>query len=302
MKGKYELVICEKPNAALKLATALADKKTTKKAINKVAYYELEHNGKKIVVGCAVGHLFNLAEKDKKAWTYPIFSFEWKPSYEINKESKYTKSYIDVLSKLAKNADEFTIGCDYDNEGSVIGFNIIRFICNRKDAKRMKFSTLTNDELVESYEHAMPHLDFPQIESGVTRHSLDWLWGLNLSRALTLSIKNSIGMFKILSTGRVQGPTLKVLYIREKEIEIFKPTPYWEIELLGKTNKNEELIAWHKKGKFWDKARADDVMKKCKGKKAIVLDIEVKEFKQKSPFPFDLTSLQIEAYSTLGDR
>ncbi|HLC86178.1 MAG TPA: DNA topoisomerase I [Candidatus Nanoarchaeia archaeon] len=300
MKGKYELVICEKPNAALKVATALADKKTTKKAINKVAYYELEHNGKKIVVGCAVGHLFNLAEKDKKAWTYPIFSFEWKPSYEINKESKYTKSYIDVLSKLAKNADEFTIGCDYDNEGSVIGFNIIRFICNRKDAKRMKFSTLTNDELVESYEHAMPHLDFPQIESGVTRHSLDWLWGLNLSRALTLSIKNSIGMFKILSTGRVQGPTLKVLYIREKEIEIFKPTPYWEIELLGKTNKNEELIAWHKKGKFWDKARADDVMKKCKGKKAIVLDIEVKEFKQKSPFPFDLTSLQIEAYSTLG--
>src|SRR3989344_8481948 len=106
-KGKYELIICEKPAQALKIAEALADKKPSKKTLGKTSYYELEHNGKKIVVGCAVGHIFNLAEKDKKAWTYPIFSFEWKPSYEINKESKYTKSYIDVLSKLAKNADEF---------------------------------------------------------------------------------------------------------------------------------------------------------------------------------------------------
>ncbi len=301
MTGKYELIITEKPNAALKVAEALADKKPKKKSIGKVSYYEIEHNGKSIIVGCAVGHLFNLAEKNKKkSWTYPIFDYEWKPSYLVSKSAAFSKAYVDVLKKLAKDADEFTVATDFDIEGSTIGWNVIKFICEQKDGKRMKFSTLTKDELIQSYENAMPHLDFPQIESGVTRHSLDWLWGLNLSRALTLSIKSSIGMFKLLSTGRVQGPTLKVLYEREKEISKFIAVPYWELELDGETKSNEKINAWHKEDKFWDKTKADNVFKNCKGKKAIVSNISVKEFKQKAPVPFDLTSLQIEAYGALG--
>ncbi len=301
MEENYELIIAEKPNASKKIAEALADKRLNKKTVGRVSYYEIEHNGKRIIVGCAVGHLFNLAEKNKKkSWTYPIFDFEWRPSYEVSKEASFSKAYIDVLRKLAVKANEFTVATDFDTEGSTIGYNIIKFICNRNDAKRMKFSTLTKGDLVDSYEHAIAHLDFPQIESGIARHSLDWLWGLNLSRALTLSIKSSMGMFKLLSTGRVQGPTLKILYGREKEIEVFRVVPYWEIELQGKTQIQEPISAWHQQGKFWEKNRADEIIKKCKGKKAVVANIEVKEFKQRPPFPFDLTSLQIEAYSTLG--
>ncbi len=300
MKDKYKLIICEKPNASLKVAEALADKKPIKKTIGKVSYYELEHKGKKIVVGCAVGHLFTLSEKDKKAWTYPIFNFEWRPSYEVSKSASFSKAYVDVLKKLSKDADELIVSTDFDQEGSVIGFNIVKFICNKKDGKRMKFSTLTKDELVESYETASPHLDFPQIESGITRHSLDWLWGMNLSRALTLSIKNSIGMFKILSTGRVQGPTLKILRDRENEIQAFKSVPYWELELLGETKKQEKINAWHKEGRFWEKKKAEQIFKNCKGKKAFVIKLDIKDFIQKAPHPFDLTSLQIEAYGVLG--
>lgn len=300
MKEKYELVICEKPNASKKVAEALADKSPVKKTIGKVSYYELEHKGKKIVVGCAVGHLYTLAEKDKKAWSYPIFNFEWKPSCDVSKSAKFSKAYLDVLKKISKDAGSFVISTDYDTEGAVIGWNILKFACGKSDGKRMKFSTLTKDELIQSYETASQHLDFPQIESGVTRHSLDWLFGLNLSRALTLSIKNSIGMFKILSTGRVQGPTLKVLYDREKEIQAFKSVPYWELELLGETKKNEKIDAWHKEGRFWDKKKAEQILKNCKGKKAFVIKLDIKDFIQKAPHPFDLTSLQIEAYGVLG--
>ncbi len=301
MSDKYELIICEKPNAAKKVAEALADKKVTKKTIGKVSYYELEHNGKSIVVACAVGHLFNLAEKDKKkGWSYPIFSYEWKPSYLVSKSALFSKAYVDVIKKLSKDAASVINACDFDIEGSTIGWNIIRFICDKKDGKRMKYSTLTKDELVESYEHAMSHLDFPQIESGVTRHSLDWLWGLNLSRALTLSVKNSTGMFKLLSTGRVQGPTLKILCEREKEISVFKPIPFCEIELLGETKKKENISAWHKQDKFWEKDKSEIVLKNCNGKKAVVSNMDLKEFKQKTPTPFDLTSLQMEAYAVLG--
>lgn len=295
----YELIVAEKPNAAQKIAEALADKKPTKKALAKVPYYELEHNGKKIVVGCAVGHLYTLGEKDKKAWHYPIYNYEWKPTYEIDKGSHFAKAYLDALKKLAKDADEFTVATDYDIEGSVIGYNIIRFICNRKDAKRMKFSTLTKDELIESYEHAAPHLEFPVIESGITRHSLDWLWGLNLSRALTLSIKHATQRFQLLSSGRVQGPALKLLYDKEKEIQAFKSDPYWELQLLGEA-KGKHLEAWHKEDKFWDKKKADDILKKTKGKDSLVDDVQTRETTSKPPVPFDLTSLQIEAYSVLG--
>ncbi len=295
----YELIVAEKPNAAQKIAEALADKKATKKAINKIPYYELEHKGKKIVVGCAVGHLYTLAEKNKKAWHYPIYEFEWKPTSEIDKGAAFSKAYLEALKKLAKDANEFTVATDFDVEGSVIGFNVIRFIGNKKDAKRMKFSTLTKDELIDSYEHAAPHLEFPQIESGLARHSLDWLFGLNLSRALTLSIKHALGTFKLLSTGRVQGPALKLLYDKEKEIQAFKSTPYWELELIGEAEQ-KEIHAWHKEDKFWDKKKAETILKKTKGKDALVENVETRETTQKPPVPFDLTSLQIEAHSVLG--
>ncbi len=298
MSEKYELIICEKPAQAQKIAEALADTKPAKKLLNKVPYYELTHDGKKIIVGCAVGHLYTLAEKDKKAWHYPIFDYEWKPTYEVNKSAAFSKPYLEALKKIAKNATSFTIATDFDIEGSTIGWNILHILCKRDDARRMKFSTLTKDELLQSYEHALPHLDFPQIESGVTRHGLDWLWGLNLTRALTLSIKHTTGNYKLLSAGRVQGPTLKILRDREVEIQQFKPQSYWEIHLLG-IIKQRELLFLHITDKFWDKKEADKILAKTKGKKAIVSAIDKKERIEKPPVPFDLTTLQIEAYGLL---
>ncbi|MBI2507864.1 DNA topoisomerase I [Candidatus Woesearchaeota archaeon] len=286
-----ELIVSEKPSQAQKIAEALADAKPKKIVENKVSYYELTHNGKKILVGCAVGHLFNLREKNKKGWTYPVFDTEWAPSYELNKSSDFTKKYIEVLSTLAKSSNEFVVACDYDLEGSLIGYNVLRFIANKKDGKRMKFSTLTKEELQESYENAAKHLDFPLIESGEARHLIDWITGINLSRALTLSIKNATKSFKILSSGRVQGPALKVLAQRELEIQKFKPKPYWELEALGDIN------SLHKNGKFWEEKEVKKIYEKIKDEKsAIIKQIAKKTQLQSPPNPFDLTSLQLEAY------
>ncbi|NIW51842.1 MAG: DNA topoisomerase I, partial [Candidatus Korarchaeota archaeon] len=80
-------------------------------------------------------------------------------------------------------------------------------------------------------------LNFALIEAGRTRHEVDWLYGVNLSRALTLAAKRWSGRYATLSTGRVQGPTLKFLVGREKEIRSFVPTPFWsirsEVEIKG---------------------------------------------------------------------
>ncbi|MEM3127134.1 MAG: DNA topoisomerase I, partial [Candidatus Woesearchaeota archaeon] len=291
-----ELIICEKPKAAAKMAEALADDKIKKESVESVPYYKITHNGKEIIVGAAVGHLYTLSEKDKGKWEYPIFNVEWKPTSEVSKSSSYVTKYLDALKKLSKKAEEFTIATDYDVEGEVIGLNVVRFIAKQNDANRMKFSTLTNDELVEAYESKSKHLDWGQAHAGETRHIMDWYYGINISRALTLAMKTT-GGFKILSSGRVQGPALKIIVDREKEIQAFKPELYWQLFL--DTEKN--LHAIHKREKFWKKEEVEKIYKKIyKEKTAIVVEIKKRETTQMPPHPFDLTTLQTEAYRCFG--
>ncbi|MEM5812246.1 MAG: DNA topoisomerase I [Candidatus Aenigmatarchaeota archaeon] len=294
----YTLIITEKPNAANRIAHALAEGNVKRLSNNGADYYRLSRKGKEIVVVPAVGHLFVLSEKSQNShWTYPIFSVEWIPTYK-EKSSKWAKKYYQNIQELSKQAKEFISACDYDVEGSVIAYNIIRFICNAKDGKRMKFSTLTDSDIVEAYENASPHLDFPQIEAGLARHQLDWYFGINLSRALTLSLEHA-GGYWTLSTGRVQGPTLSILEKRQREIKAFKPTPYWEIELYCKID-GKEITALHIKEKFWKKEEADSVLHKCKGKDGVIESVEKKLRKENPPFPFDLTTLQRESYNLFG--
>jgi len=293
-----ELIIAEKPKAAQKIAEALADGKAIKENISGVPYYKVTHGNKDILVGCAVGHLFGLKQKNAKS-VLPEFDIEWVPSSEVNKKSDFSKKYVTALRKLAKQANEFTVAADYDVEGEVIGLNVIRYICKKKDANRMKFSTLTKPDIINAYKNKSKHLDWGQANAGETRHKLDWFYGINTSRALTNAIR-STGIFKIMSSGRVQGPALKLVVDKEKEIQAFKPTPFWQIELNGKA-KTTPITAWHKTDKFLDKKEADKVYKKVKDeKKATVVSTKTSETKQQPPFPFDLTSLQLEAHKCLG--
>lgn len=292
-----QLIITEKPSVSQKIAEALVNKKPKKLAYNKkVPYYELEVNGKKVFVVCAAGHLFTVAEKDKKKWDYPVFSTEWVPSYKVQKSAGFTKPYIDAIKKVSKGAKEFIVACDWDIEGEIIGYNILKFICNKDNASRMHFSTTTKEDLLNAYRDRADNLDKGLVESGLTRHILDWLWGINLSRALTLSIKHSTGMFKVLSSGRVQGPALSILVEREKEIQAFKAEPYWQVELVTENG----IHAWHKNDKFWKKEESDNVVRRTKGKKSAVNKVEKKEQSLAPPHPFDLTALQLEAYRRLG--
>ncbi|HLC56932.1 MAG TPA: DNA topoisomerase I [Candidatus Nanoarchaeia archaeon] len=287
------LIITEKPSSALKIAQALSPK-FEKKAISKISYYELEYHGKKILIGCAVGHLYNLREKNKKGWTYPVYETEWVPSYTLSKHSAFTKKYVEALEKLASQSTEFYVATDFDLEGSLIGYNIIRFICNKQDGKRMKFSTLTKEELQDSFEHASQHLDFNLIESGEARHIVDWIYGINLSRALTLAIKHASNRFKIMSSGRVQGPALKILAERELAIQKFTPEPFWEIPAFG------ELNSVHESQPFFNEQESKKIHEKIKQERsATVKQVSKHEFMQEPPHPFDLTSLQLEAYRCL---
>ena len=294
----YTLIIAEKPTAAQRIAAALGEGKHKKLQKRGVPYYKLMRSGREIVVVPAVGHLFVLNEDNGNSkWSYPVFSVKWEPAFS-KKGNEWSKKYYKNIEELSKNASEFVSACDFDIEGSVIAYNIIRFICRTEKGRRMRFSTLTAPDLVSAYENAMKTLDFPQIDAGLARHEMDWYFGINLSRALTLSLE-SAGGYWTLSTGRVQGPTLKILEDRQREIKAFKPVPFWEIELHAVIEKNN-IVASHVEGKFWEKEKADRVIKLCSGKDGVVSEVEKKQVRQHPPFPFDLTSLQREAYSLFG--
>jgi DNA topoisomerase-1 len=299
--GKYTLVITEKPDAAQRIASALdAEEKAKKMEDNGVPYYVAKRD-KEIVVVPALGHLYTVAEERSGRNYYPVFSFKWVPRYVAERGAKQIRIWLETISKLATEADMFIDACDYDIEGSIIGYCVLKYACGNREriSKRMKYSTLTKEELEKSYAELLPHLDFALIEAGRTRHEVDWLYGVNLSRALTIAARDWSGKYATLSTGRVQGPTLKFLAARERSIRSYVPTPYWEIkaevEMNGKTFEAE-----YEKEIIETKKEADTILSVCKGENGIVEKIDVKQFQQSPPLPFDLGALQGEAYGLFG--
>lgn len=294
----YTLIITEKPTAAKTVAKALAEGEVKEFEKDGSRWYEIKKGGKTIKVAPAAGHLFMLKQKSK-GWNYPVFDVEWVPSFNF-KASKFSEKFFKNLEMLAKDASDFIIATDYDDEGEVIGANILRFICKKEDAPRMKFSTMTKEELTESFRNMDRGLNKTLAEAGFTRHMMDWYFGINLTRALTNSIKLAGKRFRILSTGRVQGPTLHMLASHEKEIKAFKPDPFWIIEAdvrIGKT----QLKAEHEKDKIWEKKIADTAYAKAKvAKEAVVKEITKKIMTQSPPKPYNTTSMLGDIYRYFG--
>lgn len=333
-KEGYELIITEKPQAAQKIASSLG--KSVKKVLDRVSYYEIDRDGEKIVVVCAVGHLFTLKQKNlssnskngknseknrddrkDKEKTNPVFDIHWVPNYMVRKKD-FTKRYYNLILKLAKGAKSVTVATDYDVEGEVIGLNIVRFICGQEDAKRMKFSTLTPPEINKAYEEKSQTLNWGQAIAGETRHYLDWIYGINLSRILMDSIKTT-GKFRIMSIGRVQGPTLNIIVQKERKIDNFKSKKYWQIFAKVKedvknikegesnddkqiNNKNEEESKKELELKYVKDVFDENqltIFDNLKGQKAKAET--KKKIRNVIPNPpFNLTALQTEVYRFYG--
>jgi len=292
------LVICEKPTAAERIAEAL-DERGKPQAFREMAvpYFMARLGSLELTVVSALGHLFTLAQR-RGSWTYPIFDIQWVPAYTVDRESR-TRNFVEAIGRLSVGAEEYISACDYDVEGSLIAYTIIRYICGEeslKRARRMKFSTLTKRDLQKAYEERMPTLDFPMIYAGKARHEVDFLFGINLSRALTLSVKHTTGYYKTLSTGRVQGPTINFIKEREEEIRTFVPEPYWVIEA-ETTIEGKKYPLEYSEPRIPTRNEAEEVVKACRGAEGTITELNARSITQAPPAPFNLGDLQREAYN-----
>ena len=264
--------------------------------------YEAERASERLLVCSALGHLYKVDQASSSQHReYPVWEYEWKPIHAAERGRERQERWLNAITEIAKKAKAFVNACDFDVEGSLIGYMILKYAGAGADAKarRMKFSTLTREELQYAYEHMLPQLDFPLINAGLCRHEVDWLYGINLSRALTESARKSSGKYATLSTGRVQGPALRFVVDREQEIETFLPLPYWDIQAIVEIN-GEKLRAEFEVERFSVKTEAENVASLSEGKEGLIEEIESKSVSLAPPFPFDLPSLQAEAYRQFG--
>jgi DNA topoisomerase-1 len=286
----YTLVVCEKPAAAKRIAQALG--KPTESRHSGIPIFEVKNSTRHYKICTALGHLYGLIDVTKNRSVYPVLDLEWAP---VAKNPQVIRA-INAISELAKDASSFVHACDYDQEGEVIGYSILQYACGDKyvEALRAKFSTLTDEEIRDSFANlAKPN--FRLAEAGRSRHMLDFIYGVNLSRALIRSLK-SIGRYHNLSIGRVQGPTLAFAVNREIEIRLHIPDPYWIIT--AQFDKDGQIFfAQYEKPKVEKSAEAKAIIDACVGRNGTVNNISDIESTLPSPVPFNIGDLQREAYS-----
>src|SRR2546427_9728801 len=163
----------------------------------------------------------------------------------------------------------------------------------------MKFSTMTERELRFAFQKLDSKPELSLVNAGKCRHELDWHYEIKLSRLLTESASKQGRGYATLSTGRVQGPTLGFVVEREEEISCFVPVPLWTINPTilhdGKIFSLE-----YEKDKVASQSEAKIVCDECRGAVLEVKSVESRDTQQHSPYPFDLSSLQSEAYRHFG--
>lgn len=293
----HTLIITEKPDAAKRIAFALDANGTPIIKYEKGGSYYIAKRKFLITIVPALGHLYTVTIHKKNKKSYPVFNYRWSPKYLTERKAGKIRDRIELISKLSKKIDRFIDACDSDIEGSIIGYTILKYACGNKEklAHRMKYSTLTKEDILKAYNELSPSLDFAIIKAGITRHEIDWLYGINLSRALTAIAKKYSGRYTNLSTGRVQGPTLNFIKLREIERKKFIPKNYWQIKAKIKIEKSIFLAQYRKK---FLKKKSDeiDIIDNCRGINCVIQKFEKKKYRMMPPTPFYLGSLQMEAY------
>ncbi|NWF96137.1 MAG: DNA topoisomerase I [Candidatus Thorarchaeota archaeon] len=297
------MVIAEKPMAAKRIATVLDSNEEPEEVKHGgSSYFRCRRNNDTIHVVYALGHLYEL-QQTEKGWTYPRLDTRWVPKHEVDKKAVETRRAISTIKHVAKTAEQYVVATDLDTEGSLIGYLVVKYACEKEpyEAKRMCFSTLTKADIERAYENPLPTLDFPLIDAGHVRHEIDWLYGVNLTRALTLVVKRLTGWFKIVSTGRVQGPALALVARRNQGISLFVPTPYWTIKIVGELD-GQEVEPEYTHGRIRSLVEADELVSSLRGKEALVENIASRHITQSPPEPFNLSVLQSEAFRCFGFR
>jgi len=294
------LIVTEKNIAARRIAAILAPKTSKKDRVSGVDVYRYEigsnENRQETVVVGLSGHIVGIDfTKEYNNWQ------KVDAKALIDAEiitTPINRKIVTALRSLGKEASRVTIATDYDREGELIGveaLNIIKKVNSDFPFDRVRYSVITPKAIETAFSNPT-HVDFNLADAGHSRQVIDLVWGAALTRYISLASGRLGKMF--LSVGRVQSPTLSLIVDKEKERNIFVPTPYWEINAELETEKGESFSAQHSIRRFLDKEEAAKVFEKL-GKQAELKEIEIGKKTDQPPIPFNTTGF-ISAANAIG--
>ena len=224
------VILAEKPSQAKAYADAFKVAKKTKN------YIELQPSAifpQGATITWGIGHLVELKQPADYKPEWKRWSLNQLPMIPEKYEFRVAKGKWDQfqeVKRLFKEADLLINACDVDREGSNIFYSILRQTGVRnKPIQRLWINSLEIEEIRKGFTNLRDNQkDLLLYREAQTRQISDWLVGMNASRLYTMLLKAK-GLNETMSIGRVQSPTVYMIYKRHMEIENFKPTNFYEL-------------------------------------------------------------------------
>ena len=300
------LFIAEKPSMAREISKCLPENKN----IQKRNGYFIQGDD---VVTWVVGHVLHQAEPgdydDKyirwRPQDLPIVPIEWKLLVTDSSRQQF-----ETVKELIGKADIIVNAGDPDREGQLLVDEVLYFVGNTKPVQRILLNALDEKSVKSALGDLRDNKDFHNLyQSALARARADWLIGMNLSRAYTLSERYK-GNKVTLPIGRVKTPTLALVVRRERELADFKPVDYFTVKILYTHENGTFWATWQPKdeqkgldpdGRLVNKGVAESLVQQlASSPDGVVKSVTKSKKKDLQRLPLSLSSLQVlagKAYS-----
>ncbi|WP_447980870.1 MULTISPECIES: DNA topoisomerase III [Pseudomonadota] len=295
------LFLCEKPSQGKDIGRILGATQRGEGCLN----------GSGVTVTWCIGHLVEAAapeayDEQLKRWSIeqlPIIPQHWR--VEVKPK---TATQFKVVKALLAKATQLVIATDADREGELIAREIIELCGYRGPIERLWLSALNDASIRAALGKLRPSVEtLPMYYSALARSRADWLVGMNLSRLFTV-LGRQAGYDGVLSVGRVQTPTLKLVVDRDREIAAFVSVPYWAIDVSLSAGVQAFSAHWvppdactDDAGRCLQQPVAEQAMQQIRAaRSAHVVSVETERVREGPPLPFDLGTLQEVCSKQLG--
>jgi DNA topoisomerase III len=293
--------LCEKPSQGKDIARVLGVRQ------RETGCYRSTN----IIVTWCIGHLLEAAPPESYGEHYKRWSIEQLPilpgNWRIEVKAS-TAAQFKIVKQLIGQAKELVIATDADREGEMIAREVIGVCGYHGPIQRLWLSALNDTSIRKALGALKPSAEtLPLYHAALGRSRADWLIGMNLSRLFTV-LGRQAGYSGVLSVGRVQTPTLKLVVDRDREIARFVSVPYWAIDVLLSHAGQTFTANWippegstDEAGRCLKQPVAQQAAERMRAAgTAQVMSVETERVREAPPLPFDLGTLQEVCSRQLG--
>lgn len=242
--------------------------------------------GKGFEVEATMGHIKDLPKSKLGIEIEQGFT----PSYKVIPDKR------DVVKKIKSRADKADIvflASDPDREGEAIAWHVAEEIRKPDTAvRRITFHEITKKAIEEALKNPKG-LNRPLYDAQMARRSMDRIVGYTMSPLLWKKVKRG------LSGGRVQSVALRLICMRQEEIEAFQSREYWTVEAQLTTTTGDTFTAKVVVPKEMpDEQAARQVVEALQSAPAILIKAVTRQVRSKNPSPPFITSTLQQAASS----